>query len=156
MNERAQLPKQAPLEVARRIHQTCKHFESAWRGATRPQLVAFLAEVSEPERCWLLAELLALEIELRQAAGEQPSEEKYRLVFPREDDWLIIANAFQRCASEARNRAALEFCAPANSSPPMNSFGRIPLCFQNVSRALRNLANSIGPIRPTRLIWKAR
>jgi WD40 repeat protein/serine/threonine protein kinase len=111
MSERPQLPKQAlraPLEVARRIHQICKQFESAWRCAARPQLVPYLADVSEPERSWLLLELLALDVELRQAAGEQPTEVEYRLIFPLEGDRQIVAAAFQRCASEAEPSPCLQ------------------------------------------------
>jgi hypothetical protein len=74
MNDPPQPPPLVPLEVAQRIHQKCQHFEDDWRSPTRPQLDAFLTNILEPERSWLLAELLALEVELRRGAGEQPTE----------------------------------------------------------------------------------
>ena len=98
MNDQPQPPPLVPLEVAKRIHQKCEHFEDAWNGPTRPQFDAFLIDALEPERSWLLAELLALEVELRRGAGEQPTEEDYRQSFPGEGDRTVIAAAFQRCA----------------------------------------------------------
>src|SRR5262245_35299176 len=98
MNDRPQPPPLIPLEVAQRIHQTCEHFEHAWSGPTRPRLDAFLTDLLEPERSWLLAELLPLEVELRRAADEQPTEAEYRQTFPGEEDGKIIAAAFGRCA----------------------------------------------------------
>jgi formylglycine-generating enzyme required for sulfatase activity len=98
MNDRPQPPLTPPLEAARRIHQKCEQFEDAWNGPVRPQLGTFLSDVEEPERSWLLTELLALELELRQAAGEQPTEADYLQTFPDESDRDVIAAAFRRCA----------------------------------------------------------
>jgi hypothetical protein len=87
-----------PLQAAKRIHATCRSFESAWSGPTRPELGPFLAEMLGPERSWLFAELLALEVELRRGAGEHPTEAEYRLSFPSEVEREIIASAFRHCA----------------------------------------------------------
>ncbi len=104
-------PSPPPLDVAHRIHQKCEQFEDAWSGPARPQLGDFLADAHEPERSWLLAELLALEVELRQRAGEQPSEAEYLRSFPAERDRHVIAAAFRRCAdaeSEAKPMPTIE------------------------------------------------
>ncbi len=101
-----------PLDAAQRIHQSCEQFEDAWGGPTRPQLGAFLADVHEPERSWLLAELLALEVELRQAAGDQPTEAEYLQAFPGEGDRDIIAAAFRRCADLEREATPAHPAAP--------------------------------------------
>src|SRR4051812_35051480 len=96
MSDSPQPPPILPVDVAERIHQTCDRFEDAWGGPTRPQLDSFLASVLEPERSWLLAELLALEVELRRAASEQPTEAEYRQAYPGEADGKVIAAAFRR------------------------------------------------------------
>ena len=95
-------PPLVPLDAAQRIHATCKHFEAAWRGPARPRIDAFLADVLEPERSWLLAELLPIEVELRQGAGEQPTEAEYRQAFPGAADGDIIADVFRRCGNAER------------------------------------------------------
>jgi len=111
MNDPSQPPPIPPLDAAQRIHQKCEQFEDAWSGPTRPQLGAFLTDAQEPERSWLLAELLSLEVELRQGAGEQPAEAEYLQSFPGEGDRHVIATAFRRCADlerEARQSPKIE------------------------------------------------
>lgn len=112
-----------PLSAARRIHETCKQFEFAWRGPTRPQLDAFLAGVVEPERQWLLTELIALEVELRRGAGEQPTEAEYRRSFPSDEERSVIAAAFRRCAdSEDESPARANVPSGAAAAPNIDGY----------------------------------
>src|SRR5262245_38236554 len=70
------------LERARRIHRLCEKFESDWRTGFRPRIEQILDECVPDERGPLFDELMILEIELRQAAGERPVPEEYRVRFP--------------------------------------------------------------------------
>ena len=117
MNHEPQPSAAVPLEAAQRIHQQCERYEDAWSGPTRLQLDAFLTNILEPERSWLLAELLALEVELRRGAGEQPTEADYRQSFPGEGDRNVIAAAFRRYESEALRGVEKLHCSNRHSSP---------------------------------------
>ncbi|MFI5457822.1 MAG: protein kinase [Isosphaerales bacterium] len=55
------------IDLARRIDEVCRRFEADWHGGGRPQIDDYLAEVPDEGRSALRAELMALELELRQA-----------------------------------------------------------------------------------------
>src|SRR5271165_2184784 len=55
------------IDLARRIDAICRQFEADWRGGGRPRIDDYLAEVPDEGRSALRAELMALELELRQA-----------------------------------------------------------------------------------------
>ena len=55
------------------INRTCERFESAWRAGQTPTIERYLGAAVEPVRSELFRELLATELELRQAAGERPA-----------------------------------------------------------------------------------
>src|ERR1700731_3467802 len=61
----------------RRRVEVCVRFEKAWREGKRPGIEPVCLEVPESERPALLRELLAVEVELRLAAGERPTPEEY-------------------------------------------------------------------------------
>jgi hypothetical protein len=61
-----------------RIVAVCDRYEAAWRVGLTPRIEDHLEDVPEPQRPALLRELLALELELRQARGERPDPEEYR------------------------------------------------------------------------------
>lgn len=68
-------------------------FEREWNsGADRPRIEDYLASQTGPERNHLLSELLRMERELRENAGEKPEVEEYRLRFP--DDRAVVDAAF--------------------------------------------------------------
>jgi eukaryotic-like serine/threonine-protein kinase len=67
---------------ALRQEAVCHRFESAWRAGRRPTIEDQLAGVPEAERPALLRELILIEVELRQAAGESPTPEEYERRFP--------------------------------------------------------------------------
>jgi hypothetical protein len=72
--------------LVERVDNVCDRFEAAWIRATaedqRPRIEDYLSTVQEPERSFLLRELIALDITYRQRVGEQPKEEDYRARFP--------------------------------------------------------------------------
>lgn len=68
--------------LARPVDQLCDLFVVAWRLPRRPKIEEFLGATVEPERSALFCELLALELELRRDAGEEPIPGEYELCFP--------------------------------------------------------------------------
>jgi eukaryotic-like serine/threonine-protein kinase len=76
----------------REIDRTCDRFEAAWRAGLRPRIEDYLADAAAPRRIALLRELLTLELELRQRAGEQPRVAEYRQRFP--DDRKTVEAVF--------------------------------------------------------------
>ena len=51
----------------------CERFEIEWRGGIRPRIETYLEGVEPGQRERLLRELLAIEVELRIAHGENPT-----------------------------------------------------------------------------------
>jgi eukaryotic-like serine/threonine-protein kinase len=60
----------------------CEQFEEAWKQGRTHRIEDFQGEVPAPLRPRLFRELLALEVELRQARGEHSGQEEYRVRFP--------------------------------------------------------------------------
>ena len=79
-------PDPSPLNLACWVDRQCDAFEAAWRAGERPRLADFLSDTPEPGRSALLRELLAAELELRRAAGEQPVPQDYTLLYSDVDD----------------------------------------------------------------------
>ncbi len=88
-----------PLADRRQIDAVCDRFEDAWRQARdrdeneRPDLLAFLGDVSASARPGLFGELLAIDLEFRHAAGESIGGHQYRQWFPEFVD--VIDAAFR-------------------------------------------------------------
>jgi hypothetical protein len=59
-------------DLARRIDVICRRFEADWRAGKKPVIDAYLAELPEAVRMVLLAELVALERELRETGATRP------------------------------------------------------------------------------------
>ena len=70
------------LSARRRRVEVCVRFEQAWRVGEHPRIETVCLEVPEAERMVLLYELVGVEVELRLAAGEQPTCEEYSGRFP--------------------------------------------------------------------------
>jgi len=81
-----------PLSLRRQIVQICDRFEAAWRAGRRIEIEIVLGEVSPLDRPYLLTIILALELDLRRRAGEQPTQSEYLRRFPDHVD--AIASAF--------------------------------------------------------------
>ncbi len=71
-----------PLSADKRIDAVCVRFEAAWKAGERPLLEDYLTGSDEPEREVLLRELLRLEVEYRERAGENPAAADYRQRLP--------------------------------------------------------------------------
>jgi serine/threonine protein kinase len=71
-----------PLSAVRRVNEVCNRFELAWQAGQRPGIEDYLGDVSEPERAALVRDLVALDIDYRRQAGEEPKAEDYRDRFP--------------------------------------------------------------------------
>jgi hypothetical protein len=70
------------LSAALRINEACNGFEQAWRAGQRPRIEDYLGDAAPSDQSDLLRELVALEIDYRRQAGEDPSEGEYRARFP--------------------------------------------------------------------------
>src|SRR5687767_2147798 len=66
----------------RGLDQICDRFERAWQQGESPDLGQFLGDARDPERAWLLRELLLLEIAYRLRRDEQPQLTEYQSRFP--------------------------------------------------------------------------
>ncbi|MGE3819837.1 MAG: protein kinase, partial [Isosphaeraceae bacterium] len=82
------------LTVQHEIDQACDAFEAAWRGEVRPRVEDFLGEANGRMRAGRLAQLIAMEIQLRRREGERPNPDEYLARFP--GDSVIVLSAFQR------------------------------------------------------------
>ena len=95
MDPTTPMPSTAPdisLDALKNIHCLCEDFEAAWRAGRPPRVESLLEIWNEPERSYLLRELLALEIELRRDRGEAPEPAEYHKRFP--EDVSLVSSAF--------------------------------------------------------------
>jgi tetratricopeptide (TPR) repeat protein/tRNA A-37 threonylcarbamoyl transferase component Bud32 len=81
------------------INRICDRFELAWWAGGRPIIEDHLGAVAADARSELLRELLAIELERRQGAGEHPSVSEYHRRFP--GDITVVDAAFARAALAA-------------------------------------------------------
>ncbi len=65
-----------------RVVNACEQFEIEWRAGRTPRIETFLERVEPAEREKLLGELLAIEVELRLARGENPTPGEFRSRYP--------------------------------------------------------------------------
>jgi len=77
----------------RRIDGICGDFESAWRSGQRPCIEAIVPQADPADRSVLLAELVALEFELRLADGETVQSAEYLRRFPADENAVLTALA---------------------------------------------------------------
>lgn len=71
-----------PTFLWRRLETLCEHFENAWNSGKPPRIELYLAKCDTGQRRSLLSELLQIEIECRQRAGEKPSIDEYSTRLP--------------------------------------------------------------------------
>jgi tetratricopeptide (TPR) repeat protein len=81
MTDRDSLPTLSPAQ-ARLLDQACDRFEAAWKAGQRPTLSTYLAEAGGKAGLALLHQLLLLDWEYRQRAGEKPGVADYQAQFP--------------------------------------------------------------------------
>jgi eukaryotic-like serine/threonine-protein kinase len=65
-----------------RVDGLCDRFEAAWGRAERPRIEDFLSDLGDADSGAALGELVALELALRRAAGDEPSRDEYTARFP--------------------------------------------------------------------------
>ncbi len=94
------------------INQVADRFEQEWVAGQRPRIEDYLADVSEPRRSCLLEELLHVECELRQRAGERLSREEFRRRFPGYIE--VIDGAFDPSSAAPRTRRRSPMAAAAD------------------------------------------
>ena len=111
------VPESLSLSSARRLNDGCERFEAAWRAGQRPRIEDQLDEAPGPVRAEMLFELLALELELRRACGEEPAIEEYGKRFPEHP--RVIDAAFEASASAVtRDQAATISCDGPQADGP--------------------------------------
>ncbi|HZW34356.1 MAG TPA: bifunctional serine/threonine-protein kinase/formylglycine-generating enzyme family protein [Isosphaeraceae bacterium] len=99
-----------------RVLTACERFESEWREGRNPRIETYLEEVGPELREKLLHELLAIEVELRRARGEEPSREEY---LQRSPDWApAIEIVFARDRDAWSGETGLGWDAPGVVRPP--------------------------------------
>jgi serine/threonine protein kinase len=105
-----------PLSLEQRVDEACDRFEEAWRAGQGPRIENHLAGVAEPAHGVLLRELLALEIDLRREAGDRPTPEEYKRLFPGEGD--LIEAVFAKAADPpgSSEGATTPYKPPTDSS----------------------------------------
>jgi eukaryotic-like serine/threonine-protein kinase len=84
------------LAQMRRIHGFCEDFEARFRARLRPCIEETVATADPDDRGVLLAELIALEVELRRETGEGPAASEYLARFP--DAGSRVEMAFAQAA----------------------------------------------------------
>lgn len=70
------------LSILKKIDSVCDDFESAWHSGSRLAIENLLSRHKDLPKASLLAHLLGVELDLLQAAGQQPSLSDYRSRFP--------------------------------------------------------------------------
>ncbi len=97
------------------LKQIAARFESEWKSGSRPQLMEFIGRASEPSRHSLLLELIGIDVDYRQRAGENPSFDEYRSTFPE-----LNAAEVEMLATRSMNRTAptLDLAEHSESNSP--------------------------------------
>ena len=91
---------------AHEIVAACSEFERAWRRQEGPCIEDYLERVPADSRAILLQALIALEMDLRRAAGESIDPQEYRVRFPRHADQ--VATAVEHHPPQSMPAAALD------------------------------------------------
>lgn len=91
------------LARARLVNAACDRHEAAWRAGMQPRIEEERAGCPEPAWPEMFAELLALEIELRQGRGDHPTASEYLDRFP--DQAIAIHAAINAPTSGGGGRA---------------------------------------------------
>jgi serine/threonine protein kinase/formylglycine-generating enzyme required for sulfatase activity len=131
-----------PWQVVARVSQVRDDFELAWQQGRRRPIEVYLEGAAADERATLLWDLIALEVDLRHAAGEKPAQEEYERRFPND---VALVQAFFR----SRGPALLERIGRYTVCQRLGAggYGHVYLCHDE--RAERQVA--IKMPRPDRL-----
>lgn len=94
--------------TSQRIDIVCDSFEAEWLAGKRPDLAAYLAMARESERGELFVELLKLDCDYRQRAGDTPREADYLARFPQYRAEIIAALNLSPSSSTDEDQASAE------------------------------------------------
>ena len=115
MNKSPELSAPALDSLGGRFEAICDGFEAAWKqGPVR--IEDFLTDARGVDRAGLLAELLALEIDIRRKRGEKPNADEYLVRFPEASS--LIAERFQAALAPTDGTKAR-----AGGPPPERTLG---------------------------------
>jgi eukaryotic-like serine/threonine-protein kinase len=81
-DDRARPDADVSLDRARAIHRSCEAFEASWRAGEAPSISDYLGDLGPSGDEERFRELLALELELRREAGDEPTADEYVARFP--------------------------------------------------------------------------
>ena len=115
------------LTLLKRVIEMCDRFEADWRTACPAPLEHYLETALPHDRPAVLHRLLCLEIELRRARGEQPTEEEYLGRFPEERALDLLGVP----------RARLDRCADGRGGDPHRNQAASPAAVAGRSRDVR-------------------
>ncbi len=93
------------------IDRIANEFERAFRQGRRPSIEAYLEKQPELLRSQLFQELLALDLELRLAANEQPSTEEYFHRFPNQREFVEKVFSAVNVTVTTKQDASTEFAS---------------------------------------------
>ncbi len=99
-----------------RVDGLCDRFEAAWAGGERPRIEDFLEGLGDAESSAAMHELVALEVALRRAAGEEPAHADYDARFPQ--GAAAIASLF----SAGKSRESTELGSDEEDGVPDATF----------------------------------
>ncbi len=71
-----------PPEVMQAVDRARRRFEAEWQAGRSPEIDAFLNDADESARALLLPQLVAIEIDYRRRAGDEPTPDEYESRFP--------------------------------------------------------------------------
>lgn len=91
------------LQRSRRIDQLCSDFEAAWNSGDPKPIELILSQVQAGDRSALLADLVALEFELRISAGQSPEIGEYQKRFPDDGDAVTAGVALALGSAPSNN-----------------------------------------------------
>ena len=113
-----------PDSLEREIDALCLQFELAWRSRQSPAIETYLARVSDSARSVALRDLIAVDVDMRRAAGQRVASEEYRRRFP--EDAAAVDTAFGdlRQKTERDPRPIGEFADKLAEPPIADTFGR--------------------------------
>jgi serine/threonine protein kinase len=77
-----------PPSLVERIDEVCDRFDSAWKAGQRPRIEEYLGDTSQPERSFLLRELLRVELAHRRRGYDTLVPDEYRRRFPDHADLI--------------------------------------------------------------------
>jgi eukaryotic-like serine/threonine-protein kinase len=125
-------PSTLSFDEAAQVDAICDRFEQAWRAGEGPAIEHFLADVGEPARASLLAELLAVDVALRRQRGERPAAQEYLGRFPDHAALVLAAIAEAETLPQGRNADT-----PGAPPGPRRGVGWVGLRYSIVKRHAR-------------------